>query len=77
MESEMERFIILVFMSAAATIVDAEPLICDGCRDELNAEQWAVEKFAQGREVGNIVFQPTEQAAKEYIARFGYEYVAE
>jgi hypothetical protein len=69
----MDRFIVLVFADATATIIDCEPLICDGCTNYDNAEQWAVEQFANGREVYNIVHLPTEEACKQYIALFGYE----
>jgi len=68
----MDRFIVLVFAGATATIVDCEPLICDGCTDELDAEQWAVEKHANGREVYNAYWAATESECKEYINRNGY-----
>lgn len=71
----MDQFFVLVFMGATALIVDAEPLICDGCTDPLAIENWAVEKFAAGREVYNGVSHPTEAKAKAWIEQCGYEQV--
>lgn len=73
----MDRFVVLVFVGASATVIDGEPLICDGCSDEVELENWAVEKFANGREVFNVVCVASERNAMAYIARFGYEFVAE
>jgi hypothetical protein len=77
LENEMDRFVVLVFAGATALIVDGEPLICDGCTDELEVENWAAEKFSAGREVYTVVMQASEAAAVAYIARFGYELVEE
>lgn len=68
----MDRFIVLIFMDVTATIVDCEPLLCDGCTSPDDAQQWAVEKHADGRALYNIVQLATADACHAYIARFGY-----
>jgi hypothetical protein len=68
----MDRFLVLVFVGGAATIVDLEPLLCDGCTSVDDAQQWAVEKHAAGRAVDNVVHLPSDAKAKAYVARFGY-----
>lgn len=72
LESEMDRFVVLVFGDAQALVVDAEPLICDGCVDELEVENWAVAKFAAGRDVFNVVIKESMGAARAYISTYGY-----
>jgi hypothetical protein len=73
----MDRFIVLVFVGATATIIDCEPIMCDGCTDALEAQNWAVEKHAEGREVYNAAHFATEAECKAYIARNGYRYTAD